>query len=223
MSKIKYGEEELNWLKFAYRDCSPIQFKFTFGLWVLFTISKLNEDASIRVPSLKSLHKILHLLDFETNKPLYQAWKQATDEIWKWRAKVLPEICEEVKARCATVYFAGSADISFKYCAEKALSPEDKCSATEDIGSNCDLSLTTVLNPKGKFAINPMGNMLFKFTKGHPKAEDFRDILVQLLLSASNPIILIVERSEIHKSELLKEFLKSEKRRLQLFYIPAPK
>lgn len=124
-------------------------------------------------------------------------------------------ICEEARVTGADIYFVESADISYKDPIENTWLRRDESICTEATGLNSDLSMI--------LALNPGGNIHVRFTRGLLNAEAFQEFIVQILLGADKPILLVVERSEIYDSKLIKEFVEAEKHRLKLFYIPAPK
>jgi hypothetical protein len=215
MNQIRLGTVEINWMKFANCDCNPFQFRFTFGLWILAAISKLNEEETIRIPYWAPLFRVMKLLGFDVQQPLYGTWDHATSETWKWRGKILPEICEEARARCADIYFVESAEVSYKDRIDNTCLVKDEVICTEAAGLKNDLKMI--------LALNPGGNILVKFTKGSLTAEVFKEFLMQILLGAGKPILLVVERSEIYNSKLIKAFVDAEKHHIKLFSMPATK
>lgn len=72
----KVSAEEMRWLAQAIRDHSPLQYKFDFGLWTLSLIAELIRRRFDKKLSLASVSRIMKLLGFSAQKPLYQAWQQ---------------------------------------------------------------------------------------------------------------------------------------------------
>jgi transposase len=69
----KVSAEEMRWLAQAIRDHSPLQHKFDFGLWTLSLIGELIRRQFGKTLSLASVSRIMKLLGFSAQKPLYQA------------------------------------------------------------------------------------------------------------------------------------------------------
>ena len=67
----KLSADEMRWLAQAVRDHTPLQFKFVFGLWVLSLIAALFEREFGKKLSLASVSRIMKLLGFSAQKPLY--------------------------------------------------------------------------------------------------------------------------------------------------------
>jgi len=212
MKQTTLRDEDINWQKFTDSDCTLNQFKLTFSLWIFSAISKLSEDGIIRITSLASLCRIIELLGFFPQKPLYPAWGKATDTTWEWRAKELPKICNEANNTDASIYFVENTDIYYKYREKYYQTLDQNCADKEVLRSNCILNMTLLKNPCGDTLVN--------FTRGALRDEAFRELIRQRLLAETKPVLIIVERSAIHNSKLIKEFVEANKPRLKLFYIP---
>lgn len=66
----KVTAEEMRWLAQAVRDHTPLQFRFEFGLW---TLSLIERQFGKKL-ALSGVSRIMKLLGFTAQKPLYQAW-----------------------------------------------------------------------------------------------------------------------------------------------------
>lgn len=72
----KVSAKEIRWLEQSVRDHSPVQSKFHFGLWSLSLISELIRRQFGKNLSLASVSRIVKMLGFSSQKPIYQAWQQ---------------------------------------------------------------------------------------------------------------------------------------------------
>lgn len=72
----KITAEQMQRLAQAVRESTPLQYKFDFGLWTLSLISALIERQFGKKLSLSAVSRIMKLLGFSAQKPLYQAWQQ---------------------------------------------------------------------------------------------------------------------------------------------------
>ena len=111
----KVSEEEMRWLAKAVRENTPLQYKFAFGLWTLSLIATLIEREFGKKLSLASVSRIMKLLGFSAQKPLYQAWQQDATLVRAWEAEIYPAIRAEAKAVGATIYFADESGIRSDY------------------------------------------------------------------------------------------------------------
>jgi len=56
--------------------------------------------------------------------------------------------------------------------------------------------------------------------EGRSTAEIFKRFLEQLMLGATQPIMLVVDGHTIHKTKLVKEYVESTEGKLELHYLP---
>lgn len=88
----KVSAEEMRWLAQAVKDHTPLQFKFEFGLWTLSLIAELTQRQFGKQLSLAALSRIMKLLGFTAQKPLYQAWQQDVALVRQWETDTYPAI-----------------------------------------------------------------------------------------------------------------------------------
>lgn len=105
----------MQWLAQAVRDHSPLQFKFEFGLWTLSLIAALIERQFGKKLALSGVSRIMKLLGFTAQKPLYQAWQQDATLVRQWEFETYPAIRTEARKVGATIYFADESGIRSDY------------------------------------------------------------------------------------------------------------
>lgn len=111
----KVTPDEMRWIARAVRDECPQQFKFPYGLWTLSLIGKLIERKFGKSLSLASVSRIMKLLGFSAQRPLYQAWQQDPVLVQKWESETYPEISAEARRVGASIYFADEAGVRSDY------------------------------------------------------------------------------------------------------------
>ncbi len=70
----KISAKEMRWIAQAVKNKTPHQFKFEFGLWTLSLMRELINRQFGKSLSLESVRRVMKLLVFSVQKPLYQAW-----------------------------------------------------------------------------------------------------------------------------------------------------
>jgi transposase len=202
----------MRWLAQAVKDHTPLQFKFVFGLWTLSLIAALIEREFGKKLSLASVSRIMKLLGFSAQKPLYQAWQQDATLVRAWEAEVYPAIRAEAKAAGATIYFADESGIRSDYHTGTTWAPVGETPVVEVTGRRFSLNMISAVSPQGEFR--------FMLHDGTVNAEVFREFLKRLLIGATRPVFLIVDGHPIHKAKLIKTFVEAQNGRLKLFYLP---
>ena len=208
----KVSAEEMRWLARAVRDNTPLQFKFVFGLWTLSLIAALIEREFGKKLSLASVSRIMKLLGFSAQKPLYQAWQQDATLVRTWETELYPVIRAEAKAKSATIYFADESGIRSDYHTGTTWAPMGETPVVEVTGRRFSLNMISAVSPRGEFR--------FMLHDGSVNAEVFREFLKRLMVGATTPVFLIVDGHPIHKAKLIKKFRRSPGRQAQVV-LPA--
>ena len=66
----------MRWIAQAVKDKTPQQFKFEYGMWTLSLLRELINRELRKFWSLESARRVIKLLGFSTQKPLYKTWQQ---------------------------------------------------------------------------------------------------------------------------------------------------
>ena len=111
----KVSDEEMQWIAQAVKDHTPQQFELEYGLWTLSLIAKLIDRQFDKSMSLAAVSRIMKLLGFSAQKPLYQAWQQDAAMVRHWETETYPEIKTQARLAGATVNFVDEAGIRSDY------------------------------------------------------------------------------------------------------------
>jgi len=208
----KITEDEMRWLAQAVKDNTPLQFKFEFGLWTLSLIGELIRRQFGKKLSLASVSRVMRLLGFTVQKPLYQAWQQDAVLVKQWESETYPAIRAEAKKVGATIYFADEAGMRSDYHTGTTWAP---CGATPVVnvtGRRFSVNMISAVSPRGDFR--------FMLTEGTVTATVFIEFLKRLMIGADKPVFVIVDGHPSHKAQLVKKFVESLEGKLKLFYLP---
>jgi transposase len=209
----KVTPEEMRWIARAVRDETPQQFKFPYGLWTLSLVGKLIERQFGKSLSLASVSRIMRLLGFSAQKPLYQAWQQDPVLVQKWESETYPEIRREARRAGASIYFADESGIRSDYHTGTTWAPVGQTPVLNVTGRRFSLNMISAVSPRGEFR--------FMVHQGTVTAAVFKRFLQRLLVGAKRPIYLIVDGHPTHKAKLVRSYVESTQGRLKLFFLPA--
>ena len=208
----KVSDEEMRWLAKAVKDNTPLQYKFVFGLWTLTLVGALIEREFGKKLSLASVSRIMKILGFSVQKPLYQAWQQDATLVRAWEAEIYPAIRAEAKVVGATIYFADESGIRSDYHTGTTWAPIGETPVVEVTGRRFSLNMISAVSPRGEFR--------FMLHDGSVNAEVFREFLKRLMVGAKQPVFLIVDGHPIHRAKLIKDFVAAQDGKLKLFTLP---
>ena len=208
----KVSVEEMRWLAKAVKDNTPQQFKFVFGLWTLTLVGALIEREFGKKLSLASVSRIMRILGFSAQKPVYQAWQQDATLVRTWEAETYPAIRAEACAVGATIYFADESGIRSDYHTGTTWAPIGETPVVEVTGRRFSLNMISAVSPRGEFR--------FMLHEGSVNADVFREFLKRLMMGAKQPVFLVVDGHPIHKAKLVKDFVEAQSGKLKLFTLP---
>jgi transposase len=208
----KVSAEEMRWIAQAVKDNTPQQFKFEFGLWTLSLLRELINREFGKSLSLESVRRIMKLLGFSTQKPLYQAWQQDPVLVKQWESETYPAIQAEAKAAGATIYFADEAGIRSDYHTGTTWAPIGETPVVSVTGRRFSFNMIS--------AVSPRGDIRFMIHEGSVTAPVFKEFLTRLMINQTKPVFVVVDGHSIHKAKLIKDYVASLKGNLKLFYLP---
>jgi len=208
----KVTPEELQWLAQAVRDHTPQQYKFEFGLWTLSLIGALIERQFGKKLALSGVSRVMKILGFTAQKPLYQAWQQDATLVRQWEFETYPAIRAEARVAGATIYFADESGMRSDYHTGTTWAPKGQTPVVEVTGRRFSLNMISAVSPRGEFR--------FMLHEGTVTATVFREFLKRLMMGAKRPVFLVVDGHPIHKARLVKDFVQQQEGRLKLFYLP---
>lgn len=208
----KITAEEMRWIAQAVKDNTPQQLKFEFGLWTLSLIGNLIKRQFGKSLALASVSRVMKLLGFTVQKPLYQAWQQDPVLVRQWETESYPAIKAEAKERGATIYFADESGIRSDYHTGTTWAPCGQTPVVSVTGSRFSLNMISAVSPRGDFR--------FMVHEGSVTAAVFKTFLQRLMIGATQPVFIVVDGHPIHKAALVRKYVESQNGMLKLFFLP---
>jgi transposase len=207
----KVSAEEMRWIAQAVRDNSQ-PFKFEFGLSTPSLIGELIKRQFGKSLALASVSRVMRLLGFSVQKPLYQAWQQDAKLVQQWEAEIYPSIKAQARAEGATIYFADEAGIRSDYHTGTTWAPVGETPVVSVTGRRFSFNMISAVSPRGDFR--------FMIHEGSITSSTFKEFLTRLMIGATRPVFVVVDGHPIHKSRLVKDYVASLDGKLKLFYLP---
>ena len=208
----KVTNEELRWIAATVRDKSPWQMKLEFGLWTLSLIGEVIYRQFRKRLTKPSVGRIMRILGFTPQKPLYRAWQQDPVLVEKWQAEEFPALKAEAKQAGAVIYFADEAGVRSDFHAGTTWAPCGETPIVKATGRRFGLNMISAVSARGDFR--------FMVHEGSVTAKVFREFLRRLMQGAKQPIILVVDGHPIHKAKLVKDYVALQEGKLKLVLLP---
>jgi transposase len=208
----KITSEEMRWIAETVRDKSPLQLQFDFALWTLSLIGQVIYKRFGKRLTKPSVSRIMRILGFTPQRPLYRAWQQDPVLVETWRTEVYPALQAEAKRLGAVIYFADEAGVRSDYHAGTTWAPCGTTPIVRATGRRFGLNMISAVSARGDFR--------FMLHEGSVTAKVFRTFLQRLMAGAKQPVFLVVDGHPIHKAKLVSEYVAEQEGRLKLIVLP---
>jgi transposase len=201
-----------DWLKATIVSSTPEKYDYDTQLWTCEIITNvLNEEFDIDVqPS--AVYQHLKKLGFSYQKPNYRFTEQNCNEVDKFIQNKFPKIQAIAEKIDADIYFEDESKIDLNQHSGKTWGI---------IGQTPNVSVT---GKRGSYnvlsAVNNEGKSRFSVKEGTINSDVFIGFLKQLLRGRNKPIILIIDNSPIHKSKKVRDFVRSHRKQIRIYFLP---
>jgi len=204
--------KQIQWVAKAIKDKSPEQWKFEYALWTLGLVKQLIAQKFAVELSKATVSRLLHLLGFTVQRPLYRAWQQDPVLVERWHAEEFPRIRAQAKRLGAQIFFADESGVRSDYHAGTTWAPRGQTPVVKATGARFGFNMLSALSPAGEFR--------FMLHEGTVSAAVFKEFLRRLMVGQTRPVFLIVDGHPTHKAKLVREFVAQQGGRLTLWFLP---
>ena len=217
-SKTKIGSEPLittemeKWLRIVVLNSTPVDHGYDTLLWTRdILVELLWNQYGIDVAG-RTVSDHLNKIGLSYQKPVYRAKEQDPDEVEYFINEKFPRI-KRLAARI-------NADIAFEDESGVGMSTHSG-STWGDVGHTPKVLAT---NKRGGYNIlsivTAQGAMNYSISEGSVDSSRYIKFLKQLISGREKPLIIIADRASFHKSKKVREFVRENRARIRVYFLP---
>lgn len=192
---------------------NPRQVQFDFGLWTRKIIRDLIRREFGIDYSLQNVGKILKMLGFSPQRPVYQALERDPEKRRIWTEETFPAIRKRAEQENAKIYFADEAACRTDHHGGSTWAPVGQTPVVKHIGKRESVAMISAISIRGDIHW-----MVHQESMDSALFTEYLDCLIQ---DINGKIFLIVDRAKYHTSKETAGWLEEHKDRIELFFLPS--
>jgi transposase len=201
-----------NKIKKTMLEKYPDQLKFDFALWTRGAVKMLIMKLfSIDMP-VRTVGQYLQRWNFTPQKPIKHSHKRDEEKIKRWKKSIFPGIKKKAKQQKAEIYWEDETSIETGDIRGKGYAPKGSTPIVKNTEIKIKISMISAITNQGK--------VFWKLHSGTIDAVKFLEFVKRLVYCKKKKIFLILDNARVHHSKILAAWLKENKDKIELFFIP---
>ena len=191
---------------------SPRQYGFDFGLWTRKIVADLITDRFRINLSVTAVGNLLHRLELMPQEPLRRAYERDEEAVTYWKQQDYPKIKKEAKKCGAEIFWLDESAIHSNGPLQKGLDLKSDASSLNAADQKQLINAISVLSNRGGF--------WYRIYTGRFTEDKFVNYLKDFMQYRRKPAFIIMEGHPVHKTDEVREYIKSLEGKLRIFLLP---
>jgi transposase len=205
-------EEMDDWLKDTVLNYRPEDFGYDTALWTRDILAEiLNAEFSIDVGG-RAVGYHLQKIGLSYQKPWFRSREQDNAKVRKFLEETFPRIQNLAQKIGADIAFEDEAGIGLQTHSGKTWGEVGHTPEVAVTGKRGGYNLLSMVTPDGE--------MRFSIKNGKLNSDTFIEFLKSVMKDRSRPLILIADRASFHASKQVREFVRSNRKKIRIYFLP---
>jgi transposase len=192
---------------------NPRQLELDFGLWTRKRVRELISRKFGIDYTEQNVGKVLKLLGFSPQRPVYQACQQNEEKRREWAEETFPGISKRAAEEGASIFFADEAGCRNDHQSGTTWAPVGETPVVKFTAKRESIGMISAVSMRGK-----MSWMIFE---GSMNSARFIDFLRELISDVRGKVFLIVDNVSYHKSAKVNAWVEQHANQIELFFLPG--
>ncbi len=209
----KLSESRVIELKKMLIDKIPNDFNLPYCLWSRQSIQDLIFKFWLVHIPLRTITDYMKKLNFTPQKPIKRAYQQSPKTIKKWIEEDYPKISKKAKSEKAEIHWLDETGINSNNNYLRGFSPKGKTPIISMKAKYMKVNIISSITNKGKMRFIP--------SKENINTEKLIEFTKSLCREVDRKIFLILDNLPAHHSKLFNSWIKENKQKIEVFYLPS--
>jgi len=192
-------------------DKNPEQLKLKGCMWTRKNIAELIAQRYGLSMPLSTLGYYLERWGFSVQRPVKKAYKQNPEQIDRWLHETYPSIVERAKAENAEIYWGDETGVQNTADYLRGYAPVGQTPVIRVEAQKLKANLLSAISGRGKLRF-------MVYEKLTP--ETLIDFMGRLVRDSARKVFLILDNLRIHHARTVSEWLRKNKDRIEVFFLP---
>jgi transposase len=193
-------------------DRCPDQLKLPFALWTREAVGELlARRFSVQV-SVWTVGRYLRRWGFTPQKPVRRAYERDPEAVRRWLREKYPAIRARAKRDGAEIHWGDEMGLRSDHQAGRSWGRRGQTPVVPGTGKRFGCNLISTITNRGR--------LCFMVFKERFNARVFIRFLKRLLRQVGRKVVLIVDEHPAHKARETKRWLKGQREKIQLHFLP---
>ena len=207
------SKEQEHQVQKMVKDKCPNQMKLPFALWTRIAVQQLIEQLwSIKMP-IRTVGEYLKRWGFTPQKPIKRAYEQNPKAVKRWMEEEYPAIVAQAKKEIGEIHWGDETGLLNNSYYGRSYAPSGETPAIDLPAKRERVSMISSVSNQGKVRF-----MLYEKAMNSQTLIKFMHRLVK---DSQRKVFLILDNLKTHHSKPVKDWLKANIDKIEVFFLPS--